>query len=290
MDGVMDLVITLMDGTIVRFNDQLKVAEYDPDQPRVPAGSAEGGQFASWAQAVSSVPASSTQNVNDWTDADEPARLAVEARLNELLTDYSRPIPRDTNFVVGDEPAVRTAQAVVDTLIEMKTKGYTMPARVSVVTSNQKDIAGSVDPNNLHLKIHIPGELPRGANLDDAVKIGFSSKTDGQDDFVPRTMREVIVHEMAHIQYAAKASWRNVNLNTVVRDFAARTKNDFENIADSEDTAVERMMKAISSVSTYGHQAMPEFIAEAFTRKYRGEKLSRDAQLMYDLMKGPDVL
>jgi hypothetical protein len=42
-------------------------------------------------------------------------------------------------------------------------------------------------------------------------------------------------------------------------------------------------------VSEYASKSEDEFIAEAFTRLYRGETLAEDSQKLYDLVKGPAV-
>lgn len=190
---------------------------------------------------------------------------------------------------------IRAAKVTEDVLTEMRVKGYTMPGYVEVTTvqpridernpgiSGQTEArtvpgekVGSGNKIETRLRIFIPENLPKDANLDDAVKLVFGGPTlddPNIDRFAVRTMREVIIHEMGHVQDAALINNRNIPL--------IFSSNDRENATRSQNAA--------RSVSNYASRNPNEFIAEAFVRKYRGEMLGLDAQKMYDALHGPVI-
>jgi hypothetical protein len=220
------------------------------------------------------------------------AQLATQEQLNKLIKGRSK-------IEHPDENLINAGQQVATVLQEMKAKGMEMPHHVIIdyAESGQvgAQVAGTTIEESGHktvqkdLTVHIPKTLPKGANLDDAVaavfgkpslvspKHAYSDSEYAQyDRFAARTMRDVITHEMGHVQ----AGHRGITPGQGVFPMAdLLTRHGFSGVG-----AVRR---AAMRVSEYALSNQDEFLAEGFTRLSRGEKLADDSQKLYDALDGP---
>jgi hypothetical protein len=247
-----------------------------------PAGSPAGGQFCTTG------PGWYPRMVRHHDDA--LARLKALVPKASIALEERRDVPSAV--------AIRAAIVVADVLEKMKAQGYAMPDRVDVQLSKHHGPHGAVRGVRItdvgtrpaqvweekHLSIDLPDTLPDDANLDDAVYAVFSEETSAGDDplyaggfnyhrFTARTLKDIIVHEMGHVQ----AGHREGELNMA----PMLSSNLFPSTA-----AITRAMKR---VSIYASTSENEFLAEAFTRLYRGETLADDSMKLYRALRGPKV-
>jgi hypothetical protein len=117
---------------------------------------------------------------------------------------------------------IRAAETTVKVLRRMRAEGLAMPHTITIahgVADYRKGPSGAVhttsDPSGLveqkQLVIEIPKTIPDDVSLDDAVHAVFSRESRVKpygfndpdyktyDGFAPRTMEDVVVHEMAHV-------------------------------------------------------------------------------------------
>lgn len=174
-------------------------------------------------------------------------------------------------YIENHHAAVAAANVTASVMKEMKDKGYAVPQNVIVYTQQGGDRTGGatvLQPKREQddtVEIYVPHELPRGADLDKAVDVAFGEHPAVEkmisQKFAVRTMKDVVVHEMGHVQ-------------------AGYERRAFKD--DSE--------KAIAGkVSLYATHNAEEFIAEAFVRQYRGETLAPDVIQLYQRLKGPAI-
>lgn len=173
--------------------------------------------------------------------------------------------------------ALRAAFTVAETLREMRAKGYEMPDSVEVklVSGTTDLLAGrttwtrprlSYAPFTTTLSISVPDQLPPEFSLDKAAEIGFGGKTknmaryDNIDRFSIRTFKDIVVHEMAHVQNGPRLY--------------------------KPMPGPELWPHAATTVSNYATDNTNEFLAEAFVKMYRGDTLSYDARKLYDELGG----
>lgn len=195
-------------------------------------------------------------------------------------------------IVAPNANAVRAAAEVASTLEEIQGKGYVMPDQltISAVSGGQDAIAGrttwyrpsafqlniaaaigepSLGPHT-DLTIMVPENLPPEISLDKAVELGFGGKTPpfanrpNIDKFAVRSMKDIFIHELAHVQDGPRANNSWVNATTGNLDTGA----------------------AVRSVSNYANDSPSEFIAEAFVKLYRGETLSPESKRLFDALGG----
>jgi hypothetical protein len=235
---------------------------------------------------------------NQWTDGKggSQANLDTDWRVSqEKLSELSGTVPA----VVEMSPiSVKTAKVTADVLTEMKQHGYHMPNGVNI-----RQVGGLEKPHGAteahygraSLVIEMPAKAPDEASPEDITRAAFSSfRSDysrwapptyqAQDLFAVRSFKDMVVHEMAHVQQI-----RTGNRLTPFQDFEKATSHFMAGPHPNLDQAVHRVRMAVSSVSDYAHRNPAEFVAEAFVRKYRGEKLTSDAEELYELYKGPKI-
>lgn len=237
---------------------------------------------------------------------EEAERLISKA----MGTSVTHPDGRSWRVSVGDEaPVLRAAPIVASTLAEMRAKGYVMPYLVKIEAGREGHESVSATTLNSGvnstMNIYVPPTIPDDVSLDDAV---YSTVA---NDSAVEKFSDLVVHEMGHVQFDAPTT------HSVLTDpnFPLMTKRDivpyddkehpwvdnntgelFRTKPTSEDpeyNAVEgrrdAMQKAQASVSDYAKTNLDEFAAEAFVRLYRGEKLTPEAQKLYDYLNGPKV-
>jgi hypothetical protein len=253
---------------------------HESNDCHAPAGTPAGGQFCTTG------PGWYPRMVRHHDDA--------LARLKALVPKAS--IAMEERRDVPSAVAIRAAGVVADVLEKMKVQGYAMPDRVDVQLTKHHspkgavrgiritDVGGGAETNEKHLSVDLPDTLPDDADLDDAVYAVFSEETSAGDDplyaggfnyhrFTARTLKDIIVHEMGHVQ----AGHRGGELNMA----PMLSSNLFPSTA-----AIKRAMKR---VSIYASTSEDEFLAEAFTRLYRGETLAEDSMKLYRALRGPKV-
>jgi hypothetical protein len=121
------------------------------------------------------------------------------------------------------------------------------------------------------LVVDIPSSAPSFMTLDNVALAAFSEYTDeGVRKYVPRSFKELVVHELGHVQAGIRAG-------TSMGSFGVMGMSD------------ERVHSSARLVSEYATNNADEFLAEAFTAQYRGETLPPNAQILYDRLNGPKV-
>lgn len=184
--------------------------------------------------------------------------------------------------------SVRAAAIVADVMAEMRTKGYAMPniVHVGVAQSGGPVPAGLVLRDNevTLLSIIVPNVGP-DVSLDDVVLRAFrgkckvhsslTAKTASVDRYAVRSMRDVVVHEMAHVQAHPYGEW--------AEELVLRSKAQGINMAELLQSLL------VSNVSAHALESPDEFVAEAFVRMYRGDELTSDANAIYGLLQGPEL-
>lgn len=180
----------------------------------------------------------------------------VEQRLSDLVAGGAT--------VAKTKNAASAARDVESVLSEMEARGYRLPYSVAIEEGEE----GQTSPEALwgesdDLIVTVPRAT---GDLDAASRAYFGGTTtvDGveTDRYVGTTLRDLIIHEMGHVQHG------EVNEDPIPADRKA----------------------AAARVSEYATTSTGEFIAESFTRLYRGEKLHPDSQKFYDELGGPKVL
>lgn len=184
---------------------------------------------------------------------------------------------------VADTRVARLAsRTVADTLAEMRSRGYRMPTAVTITSHNDDDLTKSTDitgetTRNNSIIIQVPDNIPPDVSLDEAVRktYGLEHIDDNGNktsDFSARTFKDVIVHEMGHV------------LETPTWQMAPK---EFSHLLEMLSEPVIR--KAAGQVSGYAHHSPEEFVAEAFTLQYRGERLKPEADAMYKALGGAKI-
>ena len=263
--------------------------DYDPgsrvDEPEVPGHLHRGS--------AGSIYEANLQTGDDFEKAtpDEREKVALEANKQfKGLVDQSH--------VYAHPLTLRAAPIVRDVLSEMKAKGYEMPSILDVslnmgtMPSGSTEFVTNKGTGTVHDKvvnILLPFNAPQDASPDDLAKIGFGGKTeapvfvsergaDGKvtyheervDKFAVKSIRDTVIHEMGHVV----AGYHGLKF--------------FSELA-SDEWPPERAKAAARHVSDYASENANEFLAEAFTRKYRGEKLHPEAEALYQRLKGPKI-
>jgi len=193
----------------------------------------------------------------------------------QQLTDALKNALNGASVIVSDHPTtIQTAKTALATLREMKSRGYRMPTMVEIVSSEEAAVRGetavtAVRSTHTRLSVLVPNTIPADVSVDDAINAAFQKVPNA---FTIKNVKDVVVHEMGHVQVGIElngSDWASVG-----RGWGGRWKN-------GPDVA--------KTVSDYASKNPDEFIAEAFTRLYRGETLSVDAMKMYRDLKGPEV-
>lgn len=288
--------------------------KFDPDQPRDDHGrwsetGGGSGAIAAWMQTGEGgdVPVD-PERPQAATVAEAAAKVA-SGRISAATGGTVR------SHVEGSPVTIRAADTTADVLNEMRAKGYTMPSTVYVQRDTQPSAHGEtrivLGGGNVRtdLLVMFPAALPSTANPDDAVRIGFGSAkwTPGPksveawngeridparygpnvDAFAVRNTRDLVIHEMGHVEHKETGRFTNsYYFDAAVRHF---TGDKTHGAMEAEIAGRDRAARAVASVSHYALTDPGEFVAEAFVRQYRGEKLTPDAQEVYRLYAGPQV-
>jgi hypothetical protein len=237
------------------------------------------------------------------------AQRQTQLRLQKLLPPWTEHTTSIAGTAIISSPMpqlIRAGEQVADVLEEMQAQGLKMPAAIKIVSrgdnavnSPTAGIRGAITgkrkrswdesvPTEHHLTIEIPERLPDDVSLNDAAEATFGIPSDVSpqkfndeaysryDKFAVRTFRDVVIHEMGHVQ-APDAGGPLPGSTKLVTGTGQAT--------DSAKAVVRAAMRVSEYASTDGD----EFLAEAFTRLYRGETLPADSQALYDSMNGPKV-
>lgn len=186
------------------------------------------------------------------------------------------------NIDIPSRPiAVSAANELTHVLTEMKSRGYDLPHSIKIQTvsgetpSARMRSGGPLSASGNELIVDIPDHLPDGANLDDSADLAFGGTHNGVRDFAINNFRDVVVHEMGHLQHRSAG----------VEDHSlAYTHGEIQRA-----WGIDRYEKAVLSVSGYSAWKPSEFVAEAFVKLYRGDTLTPDAAYLYKLFDGPQV-
>jgi hypothetical protein len=217
------------------------------------------------------------------TTTEEADYQTTRARMKQLVG--------QVHIAESKPTATRAAAVVADVLEEMKGQGYRLPESVMVGLTGGGGIRGQMAEvrtvtagasTERHLTIDIPEQLPDDANLDDAVAAVFGGVASAAaekdplysayDKFAVRTMKDVVVHEMAHTQAGHRGMLPLGKL-----------------LQSGEFTSTNAIARAMRRVSEYASKNQDEFLAEAFTRLRRGETLPEDSMKLYKALDGPPV-
>ena len=196
---------------------------------------------------------------NQWTSGasgltDKSTKREIHEKLRELVSRgalLSRGLGGAAVKVriTDQRNAMRVAVKTADVLTEMKAKGYAMPNSVNIEVNSVLAVEGAVEttPRGRDLSIYIPDSIPYDADMDEVVKTAFDGGYRNLDrsDTTIHSLKDIIVHEMGHVNGQENAS-------TVLTQ-------ELKNVA--------------RKVSDYATTNKQEFVAETFTRLYRGEKL-----------------
>lgn len=255
----------------------VKALKYSEAQPREPAGSPEGGRFAG---------GNSAGGPEDLSTID--GQMAARDRLRESIGEV---IGDPGNVWIEMSPiSLKVAHEAEVVLREMKAKGYTMPDSFWAQRDSRTDPHGAVEGFREEFHLYFPATLPDDADPNVAAKV-FGGTHDGIKDFAGEaTVRDIVIHEMGHIQHTADMRsgglWQSETaFDVLAHSFNKGSPGNASDIVDSEN----RVKAAALSVSRYAYSRPREFVAEAFVHMYHGGTLTPDAAKMYRLLNGPKV-
>jgi hypothetical protein len=224
-------------------------------------------------------------------------------------------------MVEDNSQSLRCAVRVADILRTMKAKGYTLPNHVwiSTVFGGMNEMRGRTQWRkpilddrsighrtvDLTLEISIPEAAPKTMSLDLMARVAFLGQNENetrvadlkmptaQDEngpaFAIKTFDDIIIHEMGHMQAGARNDG-GLTTDSLAKDESGPwAPNDMQWSSEKLQAANSWFQRAEKTISNYASKNTDEFLAEAFTVQYRGEKLSPDAQRLYDALKGPKV-
>jgi hypothetical protein len=257
---------------------------YSDDQPRDEGGrwtaAGASGRFASMGDAQR-----------------DSERIRIEGAFTDLGMDL---------FIEKEATHLQLASRAHAVLTEMKAKGYKLPDGLYVKSDDQDAPHAAVSGAGADraLLLYLPKALPPDADLDEAASVAFDGTVSATevglgrvgsaeltpnqekaweshpdplysayDRFAPRSMRDVIVHEMAHVQTGHRGQLNVAEL---------LNKGTFRSTLD-----IKRAMMRVSQYAASDGQ--DEFIAETFVRLYRGDEVPEDSMKLYRALNGPEV-
>ena len=185
---------------------------------------------------------------------------------------------------VEDHPnSIRAARKVGEVIRRMKAQGYKVPTALSVGRAMTPTARGTMTTARINgtvsytdIVIDIPENAPDDMPLDDMVGKAFGGTTeDGTPNYTVRTFEDIVVHEMGHLQHRIALGNEQVS---------------FDKLEKQGWPKIRLIGEAGKSVSMYALHDAYEFIAEAFTKLYRGEPLSASAEAVYRELNGPKVV
>lgn len=238
----------------------------DHGEPRTAGGSGSGN--FSHAGRPGEVGGSGAGTTDHWSTADDAAVAKQKSAIKDVIG--------GGQVHVDHSPIALRAGAVVEsTLKELKDKGYKMPTNVKVELLDSPTISGGTEHyrGEHTLSVELPKNLPENADLDRAVRVAFPPSEDQYAETSVTNMKEVVLHEMG---YVISYPVRGVS-DTFIAQFG------------TGEVRAMRLERAANSVSHYAATRKEDFVAEAFVRKYCGESLSADAELLYKELHGPVI-
>jgi hypothetical protein len=250
----------------VNWDTVQSVAKFDPNQPRHPKGSEQGGEFAKTRQG---------------------ARKAI-------MDVIEGPVGVDDHPV-----AIRAAHDVAVKLQEMKQRGYPMPHQVVVEAQQGRKAPGGEAWENGTIFLRVPDNLPPEMSMDEAMAIRskpvegdinpFTGKPHppGLPKFVSQKFEDVVVHEMGHILRRPSIAAPYITNRSSPEDLA-KSEASREQFA-KEMAANKGFEAAANTVSQYAHSNPDEFVAEVFTVLYNGGTLPPATLAVYDGFRGATV-
>lgn len=195
-------------------------------------------------------------------------------------------------FVERSPISVHVAEIATGVLAEMRDHGYRMPDEVFVQRDARDAPHGETSSDawrpQQELHLYFPATLPADADPDAAVRATFSGQDGDVDRFTVRDVRDVILHEMGHVQARTSGEAQPITFFDTITRMAAGAGGK-PATARSREAATLRLNRITESVSRYAQQSPSEFVAEAFVRLYRGETLTPDAAALYAALKGPAI-
>lgn len=251
--------------------DFFRLNEFNPEQARDERGR--------WTDTVGSYESELRARARQEKQVDE-----VQDTLKAIIKGEWRSGKRTSVHVDSHPVTIKAAQQMVPILQEMKNAGYRMPEQIVVDRRYIDGVSGSVYDNK-RLSVGFPHEVPVTAKPDDLAKVAFSGTTSAYDtttdSFVGTTFKDLVVHEMGHIQ--DRTNTRHWSDDSVLKKVSAvfSTKTDI--------AGVDTFKRIAFRVSNYARENPTEFVAETFTRLYRGEKLHDDVIKMYKALNGPEI-
>ena len=254
--------------------------KYSPDQDRD-----ERGRFAEMGGGGSAVPQATTPTASLEQQTEAARKLIASAMgVNELPIGPGGPV-----YVSQSPVAIRAALPVAMALREMEQRGYKMPATLWVTDREGGYPGGFTNVTTMtegrrvqevgsHIEIYLPRTIPADVDIDAAVRAAFEAKS----VVIPTTVhsvKDIVVHEMGHyfngVRLEGDRDWEFA----AVRAQPGPTPNNIAN-------ATEAVKQVAGKVSEYARSNVNEFLAETFTRLYRGDELPSDVHDLYAKLKG----
>jgi hypothetical protein len=200
---------------------------------------------------------------------------------------------------VDDHPtAIDGAHRVAAVLREMRAKGYEMPTEIEVRANAKKHPSGAAEDRGL-LEISVPDHLPDGMTLDEAFNIAYGSQNkiavveNGElrgeiRKFVGDTFRDLVIHEMGHINRRKPPSMMYITVRSTPEEHAQAAQNSLDFTV--EMASIKRFERqARLHVSEYAATNPDEFVAEVFTLLYNGRTLPPETMYIYDALRGARI-
>jgi len=249
--------------------------KYDPDQPRD-----ENGRFATMGGG------SGGDTPDDWAHLGGPGWRAAHEVL-EKATGLKHVL------VVADRPCVRAAPLVADVMGRMRALGYPMPKGVEIVptsagfrgaTSYATDALGDAGAPD-KVTVYVPSTLPADVDLNDAVRVAYTTGTPEYARTAVSSFEDIVVHEMGHV-YNGHANTPMQGWGQDLPGSARDLDTAIATVAGTHATDFRALHDIAIQVSEYAYTNQNEFLAETFTRLYRGDTLPADVHTLYATLGG----
>ena len=175
--------------------------------------------------------------------------------------------------------AIRAAPEVGRVLAEMKARGFEMPEKILVDIVNEDSPRGEAAA--WMLRVSLPNEAPDDVPLDHLARAAFGGKDeDGLPDFQSGgSFAGLVVHEMGHVQAITASTGRVPSMGQQLQHYSEQHHMSYSEAHD-------RFRKLAGEISGYAGTNPNEFVAETFTKLYRGESVSDEVREMYTFFGG----
>jgi len=213
----------------------------------------------------------------------------------------SRHVNVGGSVLISDEAKSLAASVYLDRVLgTMQQRGYAMPDQIEVLTVDRETLKAQAafarplaDDRPIgqraattSLSIQIPSAIPRITSLNEAAKVSFGGEMTSPWGAQIRmtsvqSFDDVIVHEMGHLQAGIRVGGTGKTMADLIG-----TPGPWNT---SEGQSASWFTRAAQEVSSYADTNTDEFLAESFTRLYRGDTLPPNSQLLYDALDGPKV-